>query len=482
MRSNTWYRRRFLQALGLGAGSLPFYRLLESSAVEAAGNERPLRVLLLYGGYGGDWSFLRPSGLTDGQTDVALTADMLTFEGSVLAPLAPFAEQMTVIEGVGMLAGLIPSDPSNPVGSRTLYVGHEGSPATAFTGSSVVTVDALVKPTSESLEYRLGQELGQTYLPHLALGIATSVGDFPSNSVSYNEQGQRLPGARTAADAFQLLFGDYDPTQVPDDTAAMKKLAEEHSVVDRLTARTTALRDRLAGSERAKLDEHLEALAMLEAQIDNAAVPVDCGTPTLPTGEGDPATDMTTATDLHFEVLRQAFACDRTRYVLAGWGLDHGGSWLFGPDLDDLHNNLAHMIEGEDAAAAQAAKADMATLQRWHAERLADFLGKLAATDDGGTSLLDNTLIVWSTDFGRHTHGGLNVPYVLLGGAQGKLRMGRYFNHYAGSYADDWGTSGDWTKYQAHNRLMVSILQACGVDTDTFGSPEFTGPLPGLNA
>ncbi len=482
MRTQSWHRRRFLQALGIGAGALPLYRLLESSAVQAAGDERPLRVLLLYSGYGGDWSYLRPAGVTNGQTEVALTSDMLTYEGSVLAPLSAYADRMTILEGVGMLAGLIPSDPANPVGSRTLYVGHEGSPATAFTGSEVITVDQVVMPKSESLEFRLGQELGETYLPHLGLGIGTSVGDFPSNSLSYNEQGQRLPGARTAGDAFQLLFGDYDPNAVPDPAAAMKKLAEEHSVVDTLTARTRALRDRLAGPERAKLDEHLEALAMLETQIDNAGVPVDCGTPTLPTGEGDPAADMLLATELHFEVLRQAFACDRTRYVLAGWGLDHGGSWLFGPDLDDLHNNVAHMIEGEDPTASTKAKQDMATLQRWHAQRLADFMDKLANTDDGGSSLLDNTLIVWSTDFGRHTHGGLNVPYVLLGGAQGKLKMGRYFNHYAGSFEDDWGTSGDWTKYEAHNRLMVSILQACGVDTQSFGSNEFTGPLPGLNA
>lgn len=481
MRSLRWYRRRFLQGLGIGAGTLPFYRLLETSAVQAADATRPLRVLMLYTGYGGDWSYLRPSGIGDGDTDVALTPERLTFDGSILAPLASYADKLTILEGVGMVAGLIPADPADPSGTRTLYVGHEGSPATAYTGSPVVTVDQVVMPQSESLEYRLGQAVGDTYLPHLALGIGTSVGDFPSNSVSYNEQGQRLPGARTAAESFQLLFGDVSPGEMPDNAAALKKIAEGHKVVDVLSARAQGLRARLAGSERDKLDEHLAALAMLEEQIDNSALPVDCGTPMLPTGEGDPAADMLLATELHFEVLRQAFACDRTRHVLAGWGLDHGGAWLFGPDLDDLHNNVAHAMEGEDASAVATAKQNMATLQRWYAERLKDFLDKLANTDDGGSTLLDNTLIVWSTDFGRHTHGGLNVPYVLLGGAQGKLAMGRYFNHYTGSLADDWGTSGDWTKYQPHNRLLVSILHACGVDVDTFGTTEFSGPLPGLN-
>jgi hypothetical protein len=473
-------RRRFLEALGVGAATLPFYRMLESSAVHAGGDVRPLRVLLLYSGDGGDWTYLRPKA-SAGPTGIALTPEMLTFDNSVLEPLAPYASSMTILEGIGMSAGLIANDPANPIASRTLYVGHEGSPANCYTGSPIVTIDGVIMPQSESLEYRLGQAAGATYVPHLAVGIGTSVGDFPSNSLSFNEQGQPLPGARNPADAFQLLFGNVDPGRMPDNAAAEKKLAEDRRVVDALSARAQSLRARLAGPERAKLDEHLEALATLEAQLDNAAIPVDCGTPTQPTGEGDPAADMLLATELHFEVLRQAFACDRTRFVLAGWGVDHAGAWLFGPELDDLHNNIAHMIEGEDVAATEAAKLNMAVLQRWHAERLKTFMDDLAATQDGAGSLLDNTLIVWATDFGRHTHGGLNVPYVLLGGAQGKLAMGRYFNHYQGEITDDWGTSGDWTKYQPNNKLLVSILNACGVAADTFGTTEFSGPLPGLN-
>lgn len=473
-------RRRFMQALGAGAASLPFYRLLESSAV-AGGDDRPLRVLLLYSGYGGDWTYLRPEGVA-GQTDVALTPQMLTFPDSVLGSLADYADRMTILDGMAMTAGLIPTDESNPIASRTHFVGHEKSPATSFTGAPVLTMNDTWIPQGESLEQRLGRELGQTYVPSMSLGIGTSVGVFPSDSLSFNEQGQALPGVRDPAEAFQLLFGDLEPGEMPDDSAAMKKLAQDRRVVDALVEQAKGLRSRLAGQERIKLDEHLEALAELEEQLGNSAIPVDCGTPTPPSG-GDPLAELQAATEQHFEVVRQAFACDRTRFMLAGWGLNMSGSWLFGPELADLHNNVAHMIDGEDPVASAEAAANMATLQRWYADRLKTFMDDLAATSDGAGTLLDNTLIVWTQDFGMHVHGGLNVPYILLGGAQGKLAMGRYLNYCPGleNLSDDYFTSTDPTKYEPHNRLLVSILNACGVDADTFGSDEFSGPLPGLN-
>ena len=61
---------------------------------------------------------------------------------------------------------------------------------------------------------------------------------------------------------------------------------------------------------------------------------------------------------------------------------------------------------------------------------------RLQAIPEGGGTLLDNTLIVWTTDFGNEVHGGLNVPFVLLGGAQNKFRMGRYLNVSTGPFND----------------------------------------------
>ena len=52
MSGRSHQRRQFLEALGAGATALPFLRLLESSAVQAGGTARPLRLLALCAGFG----------------------------------------------------------------------------------------------------------------------------------------------------------------------------------------------------------------------------------------------------------------------------------------------------------------------------------------------------------------------------------------------------------------------------------------------
>jgi hypothetical protein len=122
----------------------------------------------------------------------------------------------------------------------------------------------------------------------------------------------------------------------------------------------------------------------------------------------------------------------------------------------------------------------MPSLQKWHAQQLANFMGALAQTPDGRGTLLDNTLIVWAQDFGQDVHGGLNVPFVLLGGAQAKLRMGRYLR-VATPYANDFMTPAPpWQNCVPHNHLLISILNAFGIAGNTFGSTEVSGPLAGL--
>jgi hypothetical protein len=61
-----------------------------------------------------------------------------------------------------------------------------------------------------------------------------------------------------------------------------------------------------------------------------------------------------------------------------------------------------------------------------------------------------------------HTHD--NMPFLLAGGTWA-FRTGRFLTYDKNSHAD----------------LLVSILNAMGVDQSTFGDANYcTGPLPGL--
>ena len=58
-------------------------------------------------------------------------------------------------------------------------------------------------------------------------------------------------------------------------------------------------------------------------------------------GSGDAIPENTR---MHFDILTQAFACDRTRYVVARWGETGAGTipWLFPGDTRDMHGDIAH--------------------------------------------------------------------------------------------------------------------------------------------
>ena len=84
--------------------------------------------------------------------------------------------------------------------------------------------------------------------------------------------------------------------------------------------------------------------------------------------------------------------------------------------------------------------------------------------------ILDTTLVCASSDMGNPaTHSTRNVPTVLAGGLDGKIRMGRRIRC-------DPTVPNNW--------LLVSIAQAFGIDVVSYGiqaeAQYSTGTLPGL--
>lgn len=83
-----------------------------------------------------------------------------------------------------------------------------------------------------------------------------------------------------------------------------------------------------------------------------------------------------------------------------------------------------------------------------------------------GSSLLDNTLVLWCNELSRGAaHSTVDLPYVLAGRAGGTLDTGRFLRFGA----------------VPHNNLLVSACNAMDVPLTTFGRKEWcTGALKGL--
>jgi Protein of unknown function (DUF1552) len=465
-------RRRFLKGLGSAAAALPLMSLLDSTVVRAAADPtRPLRLLLMYVSHGGIWDNLRPRNTNGAEptggagTEMMLSPDMFSSPEAVLNPLKDFASKMLMIEGLSITSGLTVTN-----GQRTPWLAHECTAPSAFTGAPCVSINGEVYPTAGSLDFALGQRFGgDTIARSLQLSCASYGGGTQVDCVSYNEDGKRLGAVSDPMAAYRLLFGTSGAAST---ASGLKEKRRQKAIVSALQAQSSELASRLSVSERRKLDEHLSALADLEARLssDGSGVhypPVVCTDPTLPPSFDDVPSNL----DAHFDVLTQAFACDRVRFASLTFGAAPGSlSFIYGADAPGDMHGVEHSLN------QSISREQMQEWNRWYAKKLSGFLQRLQDTSDGTGSLLDNTLVVWHSDYGWDTHLGLNVPVILFGGAQGKFRMGRYLR----VAEPPKGWPGDWTQLAPHNQLLVSIMQAYGIDTSSFGSQELTGALPGL--
>ena len=99
----------------------------------------------------------------------------------------------------------------------------------------------------------------------------------------------------------------------------------------------------------------------------------------------------------------------------------------------------------------------------WYSEQQNYLLDRLASIPEGEGTLLDNTLVFFVNEISRgNTHSHLNMPFMLAGGAGGRLNAGRYLKY----------------ESESHVRLLVTILNLMGIEQDKFGHPdENGGPL-----
>jgi hypothetical protein len=79
--------------------------------------------------------------------------------------------------------------------------------------------------------------------------------------------------------------------------------------------------------------------------------------------------------------------------------------------ITDAHHMTSH--HAGDPVKMQKVSA----INRLHMQHFASYLGRLAATPDGGGTLLDSTLVMIGAGFGDpNIHDGRNLPMLLFGG------------------------------------------------------------------
>lgn len=408
-RNRSLSRRTLLRGAG-AALALPWLDAMQS-ALPPAGRQQPRAVVFLFS----------PNGKKmDDWTPSATGADFALPHS--LEPLADLRHRCSVHSGLAIDGGNAhgdgPGDHARAAASfLTCAHPRKTGGADIHCGISIDQVIASkvgIATTFASLE--LGVEGGAK------AGICDSGYSCAySNNISWRSPTTPVAKETDPKVVFRRLFGD--PDAIADAKAQHRQRARQRSLLDAVLGEANALRGQLGSRDRRKLDDYLAAVRELEQRLARNEVSTDSTIPELPKGLLQPS-GWQQRLDLLYEVTAMALASDRTRVVTLMLG--NAGSNLSYPFLGvpEAHHELSHHGKKSEKLAA------IRKIDRFHSERFAAFLQRLAAMDEGGSDVLGRTAVLLAAGIGdgdRHNHD--NLPVLLCGGDRQGILGGRHFRH-----------------------------------------------------
>lgn len=459
-------RRQLLKTLGLSAAVSPLIPLLNATGQE---NTRPKRLLLVFtpdGAAARDWNTPIDWSPQGTETDFTLHPMHQPFASHQSKIIIPHGLTMSA-QGAGEahahgMAGLWTGSILNEPSGDANFDGGNGARTGWGSGPSVDQLVAQAAGTNTPYAVGPDEPLQETAYRSVQLGVQTLSPTSLNRNIYAGENSPIHPETSPRA-AFDRLFANVVPsdgtgTPAPDANAVAARV-EQQAIVDLLQEDLQRLRQRVGSQEYQKLDAHLEGLLALEQRLN---APVDSGTPaagcTLPEAppEAGGASYPDEITQM-IDIVSHALACDVTRVasLQISYAFSHVTHTWLGHTSD--HHTMSH--DSTDR------RAELEAIDTWYATQFNTLLDKLDSVDEGGSTLLDNTLVVWGRELGTTAHRFENVPFVIAGGGGFGVDTGRYLS-----------LGG-----QKHAKLLVSIAQHMGLDINGVGNidPD-SGPIAGL--
>jgi len=452
-------RRTLLRGAGV-AVSLPWLEIMGKAAPAVTGetlSEPPLRLAYLFVPNGVRPDYWTPPG--DGETYDVIPPH--------LKPLEAFKGDFSLLENLWNEQaqgrnGHWPKIPAWLTGGRVERIA--GDDLT----SGGISVDQL-------LAQRIGD---RTALPSLELGIDsvrsgidTAGGGFArmyGSLLSWRDEKTPVIKEIIPQLAFDRVFRTKKRTAIssldPNNPSLITALqGDDASILDLVLEDAKAVRRQGSAGDKVRLDEYFDSLRSVETRltaamkpqkrwINKGEFPLDRPAPGIP--------------DVHFDhvrlmldILILAFWTDTTRVGTFMFGdAQTMQDYSFLPDVRGGFHSISHHAD-EPAKREQYEK-----IINWHTEQEAYFLGRLKSLDEGGTSLLENSMIVMGgslKDGNRHLEEDL--PLLIAGRGKGTLHPGRRVRAAARTPMCN---------------LHLAMMQRMGVMDKSFG--DSTEPLQNL--
>ncbi len=353
-----------------------------------------------------------------------------------LEPLRALRDQVTVISGMGVQ---VPNDIAHKSGPAGLLTGRPGVRRADTSRFDGPTVDQVIADA-------VG---GDTRFRSLEVGIQRS-----DEALSFSGVDQPNPPEHSPRALYERVFGAG--FRAPGEEGIVDpRLGLRRSVLDVVGEHANRLGTRLGADDRARLDQHFTGIRELELRIqrleEDPPMLAACTRPEEPLAdypdiEGRPQMDEINA--VMSQLVATALACDQTRVFSVQYSRPINNV-LFG-DATSGHHQLTHDEPGEQP---QVHEIVLQIVRSY-----ATLLETLRAIPEGDGTLLDNAVVLGTTDtsLGK-SHSIKNYPVLLGGSLCGYLRTGFHYKAFSdenvskvvltllqgmGLFLDEWGREG----------------------------------------
>lgn len=477
-------RRGFIR----GAGALVALPYLESFSWATTGSAAPVKPPLRMG-------IFTVAGGTVVESWVPKETGALGKLPSILRPLQGFKDDLLILSNLSQSAK---ADNVN---------GHEHAGFVHLTAAEVVgrangrAYTKTGNAPSESVDQRAARILKeQSLLPSLEVGVSNQ-----ETRYSWRNDGVNLPYENDPRLVFERMFKgrqmvapNWRRRAMTSGQPALVNAAPgyDKQVVDAVLDDAKRLSRKLGSADQQKLGEYLEAVDGIERRIQRtqARLAIEAQDLRDPGPSNPHAPDHLPKTPnestriaqvlfrnpgVHEQYIRTmadlmvlAFQTDTTRVFTLAAGSDEA---LFPGVVTVGYEFHAHALEhqgnGNPDQLDPVSREGCRQIHAWYTSHFAYMLEKMRSIDEGGSSLLDNCMLLYTSYMANGGHSQQNYPVLIAGKAGGSLRTGRHI-----AYQKDTPVAN----------LYVEMLERIGDKSGTFGnnktSPKaaYNGRLPDL--
>ena len=383
-------RRSLLKAIAAGSttAAVPLASLLARNAMAQNGTA-PIRTIFLF----------HPNGCVP---DIFFPRAGSSSLPAMTAPLQGVYDNLVFIDGIGY------AGPDNT---------HEGGAFKCLTGRMARS------DKQSSIDVLMGKEdwanRTQTGIsvPSVQMGVGTWWGNDDNKRISH-DGATTLDSVCDPRIMYPRLFGAEPGGGGGEGTSGVETQMLSIAIND-----LTRLRTSLGEAEKMRMDQHAEALSVLEAKfrntdgdsLDACVGPDISASPKVDRSDTDEALSQTNvlslASDLQQDIAIAALSCGLTRTMAFSYGVSVSPVKVPGSGVGD-----------HDASHADASTHTRSKI--WWMAEVAKFIQKLANTPDVNGSLLDNTIIVAVSDLAHgNYHNHFRIPMFLASGKNNNVGL-----------------------------------------------------------